>query len=257
MLGDSVVIVGDRTVAQVHVHLSDAGAAVEAGLACGRISQIRITALPPSTAAAVEERALVAVVAGPGLADAVTALGGTAVLPTGSHVSAEELTSALQQSCGEVIVLPNDMECLEIATHLRQRAPGPGTAGGRHPHRGPGAGSGCAGRARTGRGLRLGGGGDEQHRRTRPARSGHDRRELGDDDGRSLRGGRRARAGRRRLRGDRRRPHRGRLAGDRATAHLRRGRAAHPGAWPVRGRSPDRPGCARGSAPGRRRSTSS
>ena len=118
VLGDSVVIVGDRTVAQVHVHLADAGAAVEAGLACGRISQIRITALPPSTAAAVAERALVAVVAGPGLADAVTALGGTAVLPTGAHVSAEELTSALQQSCGEVIVLPNDMECLEIATHL-------------------------------------------------------------------------------------------------------------------------------------------
>ena len=118
VLGDSVVIVGDRTVAQVHVHLSDAGAAVEAGLACGRVSQIRITALPPSIAAAVTERALVAVVAGPGLADAVTALGGTAVLPTGSHVSAEELTSALQQSCGEVIVLPNDMECLEIATHL-------------------------------------------------------------------------------------------------------------------------------------------
>ena len=117
VLGDSVVIVGDRTVAQVHVHLADAGAAVEAGLACGRISQIRISALPPS-AAAVAERALVAVVAGPGLADAVTALGGAAVLPAGSHVSAEELTSALQQSCGEVIVLPNDMECLEIATHL-------------------------------------------------------------------------------------------------------------------------------------------
>jgi DAK2 domain fusion protein YloV len=118
VLGDSVVIVGDRTVAQVHVHLADAGAAVEAGLSCGRISQIRITALPPSAVAAATERALVAVVAGPGLAAAVDALGGTAVLPTGSHVSAEELTSVLQQSCGEVIVLPNDMECLEIATHL-------------------------------------------------------------------------------------------------------------------------------------------
>ncbi len=118
VLGDSVVIVGDRTVAQVHVHLGDAGAAVEAGLSCGRISQIRITALPPTAASAVTERAVVAVVAGAGLADAVTALGGTAVLPSGAHVSAEELTSALQQSCGEVIVLPNDMECLEIATHL-------------------------------------------------------------------------------------------------------------------------------------------
>ncbi|HEY5978238.1 MAG TPA: DAK2 domain-containing protein [Microlunatus sp.] len=118
VLGDSVVVVGDRTVAQVHVHLTDAGAAVEAGLACGRLSQIRITVLPPSAASTVDERAVVAVVAGQGLADAVGALGGTAVLPTGSHVSAEELTSALQQSCGDVIVLPNDMECLEIASHL-------------------------------------------------------------------------------------------------------------------------------------------
>ena len=117
VLGDSVVVVGDRTVAQVHVHLADAGAAVEAGLSCGRINQIRITALPPS-AVAVSGRAVVAVVAGPGLAEAVTGLGGTPVLPTGSHVSAEELTAALQQSCGEVIVLPNDMECLEIAGHL-------------------------------------------------------------------------------------------------------------------------------------------
>lgn len=116
-LGDSVVVVGDRTVAQVHVHLADAGAAVEAGLAYGRMSQIRITALPPTTEP-VTDRAVVAVVAGVGLAAAVEALGGTPVLPAGSHVSAEELSVALQQSCGEVVVLPNDMECLEIATHL-------------------------------------------------------------------------------------------------------------------------------------------
>jgi DAK2 domain fusion protein YloV len=116
-LGDSVVVVGDRTVAQVHVHLADAGAAVETGLAYGRLSQIRITALPPN-AGSIPERSVIAVVAGPGLAAAVTAIGGTAVVPAGSHVTAEELSAALQQSCGEVVVLPNDMECLEIATHL-------------------------------------------------------------------------------------------------------------------------------------------
>ena len=77
-LGDSVVVVGDRTVAQVHVHLSDAGAAVQAGLPYGRMSQIRITALPPAAALATE-RAVVAVVAGPGLAVAVENLGGTPV----------------------------------------------------------------------------------------------------------------------------------------------------------------------------------
>ena len=46
-LGHSVVLVGDQSVAQVHVHLREAGAAIEAGLGQGRLSQIRITALPP------------------------------------------------------------------------------------------------------------------------------------------------------------------------------------------------------------------
>jgi DAK2 domain fusion protein YloV len=117
VLGDSVVVVGDRTVAQVHVHLADAGAAVEAGLPYGRMNQIRITALPAAEASEAE-RTVVAVVAGPGLAAAVEALGGMPVVPAGSHVTAEELSVALQHSCGEVVVLPNDMECLEIASHL-------------------------------------------------------------------------------------------------------------------------------------------
>lgn len=117
-LGDSVVVVGDRTVAQVHVHLADAGAAVEAGLPHGQLSQIRITALPPN-APSTPERAVVAVVAGPGLAAAVTALGGTPVIPvSAAHVSVTELSAVLQQACGDVVVLPNDMESLEIASHL-------------------------------------------------------------------------------------------------------------------------------------------
>src|SRR5215211_1457393 len=45
-LGHSVVIVGDQAIAQVHVHLEEAGAALEAALPLGELSQIRITALP-------------------------------------------------------------------------------------------------------------------------------------------------------------------------------------------------------------------
>ena len=44
-LGHSVVIVGDEAIAQVHVHLDEAGAAVEAALPLGELSQVRITAL--------------------------------------------------------------------------------------------------------------------------------------------------------------------------------------------------------------------
>ena len=77
-LGHSVVIVGDEAIAQVHVHLGEAGAAVEAALPLGELSQIRITALPPSSCAG--RRSVLAVVAGPGLAQAVSSLGGAPVL---------------------------------------------------------------------------------------------------------------------------------------------------------------------------------
>src|SRR5215218_623021 len=44
-LGNSVVIVGDRTVAQVHVHAADAGPTIEAALDLGTLNRIRVTAL--------------------------------------------------------------------------------------------------------------------------------------------------------------------------------------------------------------------
>ena len=51
------------------------GAAVEAALGSGRLSQIRITALPPRRRGQPTERTVLSVVAGPGLADAVRELG--------------------------------------------------------------------------------------------------------------------------------------------------------------------------------------
>ena len=69
-LGHSVVIVGDQAIAQVHVHLADAGAAVEAALPLGELVELRITALPSHPAT--DRRGVIAVVAGPGMARAVT-----------------------------------------------------------------------------------------------------------------------------------------------------------------------------------------
>ncbi len=113
--GRSVVIVGDETVAQVHVHLGDAGAAIEAALGRGRLSQIRITALAPDAPAG--GRSVIAAVAGAGLAAAVASLGGTPVL-TEPGETLERLTLAAAGSHGDLVVLPNDMETLEIASHL-------------------------------------------------------------------------------------------------------------------------------------------
>jgi len=126
-LGHSVVIVGDQAIAQVHVHLAEAGAAVEAALPLGGLSQVRITAVPSHPAAgqpAVGRRSLLAVVAGPGLAEAVSSLGGVPVLATDGDVTIEQLAAAAQQSCGDVVILPNGSQNLkragEVAAELRR-----------------------------------------------------------------------------------------------------------------------------------------
>ncbi len=126
VLGHSVVIVGDQAMAQVHVHLADAGAAIETALGLSsaaddpgarpQLSQIRVTALPPRTATS--ERSVVSVVAGPGLAGAVSALGGLPVLAVGGHARPAALAAALAETCGDVVILPNDMQTLETAGHL-------------------------------------------------------------------------------------------------------------------------------------------
>ena len=115
-LGHSVVIVGDEAIAQVHVHLGEAGAAVEAALPLGELSQIRITALPPSSDAG--RRSVLAVVAGSGLAQAVVSLGGVPLLARGGDVTVEELRTAADRTCGDLVILPNGTENLKSADHV-------------------------------------------------------------------------------------------------------------------------------------------
>lgn len=115
-LGHSVVIVGDEAIAQVHVHLGEAGAAVEAALPLGELSQIRMTALPPSSRAG--GRSVLAVVAGPGLAQAVASLGGVPVLAAEGDVTVEELRAAADRTCGDLVILPNGTENLKSADHV-------------------------------------------------------------------------------------------------------------------------------------------
>lgn len=125
-LGHSVVLVGDQSVAQVHVHLRDAGAAIEAALGEGRLSQIRITALPPEAAPRTAERTVLCVVAGSGLADAVLALGGTPVLVVDRDRTLIELTAAAEHSSGgDLIILPNDPSTLGQAGQLAAALRGP------------------------------------------------------------------------------------------------------------------------------------
>jgi uncharacterized protein len=121
-LGNSVVIVGDQAIAQVHVHLDEAGAAVEAALPLGELSQLRISALPSNPA--LRRRSVLAVVAGPGLAKAVTSLGGVPVLSPNGDATVDQLTEAAEQACGDLVILPNGAENLKradgVARELRR-----------------------------------------------------------------------------------------------------------------------------------------
>ncbi|WP_245663461.1 DAK2 domain-containing protein [Nocardia inohanensis] len=106
-LGDSVVVVGDGAGSwSAHVHCADAGAAVEAGLAAGRLSGIRIETLAASAhAPGGDGRGILAVASGAG-AVRLFEDAGAAVLE--GEVTAEALLEGIRRlPHREVLVLPN------------------------------------------------------------------------------------------------------------------------------------------------------
>lgn len=114
-LGDSVLIApADAGAYSVHVHTGDAGAAVEAGLAAGPVSRIRISALASGRVAPggwERGRAVLAVVDGDG-AEYLFGSEGATVLRAGAgaagDVSAAELLQAvIDTGAAQVMVLPN------------------------------------------------------------------------------------------------------------------------------------------------------
>jgi hypothetical protein len=134
-LGDSLVVVGDDAVWNVHVHVNDVGAAIEAGMAAGRPHRIRVTHFaeqaahsllghgleePPS--AAVEGptrpgRSVVAVAYGEGLAGIFAEAGAVVVTQElAGRPSTMEILEAIRRSAThEVIVLSNDRDVLPTA----------------------------------------------------------------------------------------------------------------------------------------------
>ncbi|MFJ5999174.1 DAK2 domain-containing protein [Streptomyces sp. NPDC092370] len=125
-LGDSLVVVGGDGLWNVHVHVDDAGAAVEAGIEAGRPHRIRITHFgagdvhttgaerPPRERA---QRAVVAVVPGEGLAGLYTEAGATTVLARpGEPPASGELVQAVRRAhAREVVLLPNDADLRHTA----------------------------------------------------------------------------------------------------------------------------------------------
>ncbi|GAA2968267.1 DAK2 domain-containing protein [Streptomyces enissocaesilis] len=119
-LGDSLVVVGGDGLWNVHVHVDDAGAAVEAGVEAGRPYRIRITHFAADRVAPSRERAqraVVAVVPGEGLAGLCTEAGATTVLARpGEPPASGELAEAIRRAhAREVVLLPNDADLRHTA----------------------------------------------------------------------------------------------------------------------------------------------
>ncbi len=111
-LGDSLLVVGGPDLWNVHVHVDDPGAAVEAGITAGRPERIRITHLPSQVAARDEVLPLgvVAGAAGPGVAALLEEAGAVAVgFGPGRRASASQLLDAARRTgAGSVVILPAD-----------------------------------------------------------------------------------------------------------------------------------------------------
>ncbi|MDX3527321.1 DAK2 domain-containing protein [Streptomyces sp. ID05-39B] len=132
-LGDSLVVVGGDGLWNVHVHVDDAGAAVEAGVEAGRPYRIRITHFGADDVHARGgeraprervQRAVVAVVPGEGLAGLYTEAGATAVLARpGEPPASGELVQAVRRAhAREVVLLPNDADLRHTAAAAAEQA---------------------------------------------------------------------------------------------------------------------------------------
>ncbi|MEU9862277.1 DAK2 domain-containing protein [Streptomyces sp. NPDC047971] len=124
-LGDSLVVVGGDGLWNVHVHVDDAGAAVEAGVEAGRPYRIRITHFSGVTETRERtQRAVVAVVPGEGLAGLCAEAGATTVLARpGEPPASGELVDAIRRAhAREVVLLPNDTDLRHTAGAAAEQA---------------------------------------------------------------------------------------------------------------------------------------
>ncbi len=111
-LGDSLVVVGGERLWNVHVHVDDVGAAIEAGLDAGRPYRIAVTHFADQIARQREprrERVVVAATTGSGLT-ALCAEAGAHVLEFSRHepLTVDAVGAALRAAnAQEIVVLPN------------------------------------------------------------------------------------------------------------------------------------------------------
>ncbi len=115
VLGDSLVVVGTgEGTWNVHVHVNDVGAAVEAGITAGRPYQISVTRFEEQTVVPdPQARGAVVVASGDGLVELFRGEGAVVV---GAGPSTGEVLAAVRATrAGQVVVLPNDPNAQAVA----------------------------------------------------------------------------------------------------------------------------------------------
>jgi hypothetical protein len=128
-LGDSLVVVGVDTPTgrawNVHVHVHDVGAALEAGIEAGRPYRISVSPLAPVPPPPPRPgtRAVVAVVPGEVLAELFAGEGVRVVTCGPGGVDEDDVLDAVVSSGGqECVVLPNDASLVPVAARAASRA---------------------------------------------------------------------------------------------------------------------------------------
>ncbi|HEV7823544.1 MAG TPA: DAK2 domain-containing protein [Mycobacteriales bacterium] len=112
-LGDSLVVVGTGDgVWNVHVHVNDVGAAIEAGIRAGRPHRISVTrfadaGVPGTRGGVPGTRGVVVLAEGPGIV-ALFESEGASVVAGGSPSTREVLAAIRATGAAEVVVLPDD-----------------------------------------------------------------------------------------------------------------------------------------------------
>jgi DAK2 domain fusion protein YloV len=129
-LGDSLVVVGGDGLYNVHVHVNDVGAALEAAVDAGRPFRITVTRFADQVEALAEGRtpasgrAVVAVAPAEGLAQLFRDAGALVVDggPTCNPSTAELLAVVAASGARELVLLPNDRNVVAVATAAAEQA---------------------------------------------------------------------------------------------------------------------------------------
>ncbi|MGV1035796.1 MAG: DAK2 domain-containing protein [Candidatus Nanopelagicales bacterium] len=135
-LGDSLVVVGGDDLWNVHVHVDDVGAAIEAGIEAGRPYRIKVTHLEQAEAilrsgrgesvadSTRHGRSLVAVAHGSGVKELLLENSVTVVdaLPGRRPSTAELLDGIARSGAREVVLLPSDGDTRTVAEAAAEQA---------------------------------------------------------------------------------------------------------------------------------------